>query len=140
MPIRPEDRKRYPKDWKHISKRIREREGNACKWCKAPNGALVAREASGETYMLEDGRTYNATDGTYYGYRRGSEYDAARFVRIVLTVAHLDHTPEHNDDANLAALCQRCHLGHDRKQHASTARRTRARKRGQGELFPEVRP
>ena len=33
--------------------------------------------------------------------------------RVVLTVAHLDHQPEHCDDANLAALCQRCHNRYD---------------------------
>jgi len=32
---------------------------------------------------------------------------------VVLTVAHLDHCPEHNEDANLAALCQRCHNRYD---------------------------
>ena len=28
-------------------------------------------------------------------------------ARVVLTVAHLDHTPEHVDEANLVAMCQR---------------------------------
>lgn len=37
MPIRPSQRERYPKDWKEISARIREREGNRCKWCGAEN-------------------------------------------------------------------------------------------------------
>ena len=36
--------------------------------------------------------------------------DGDRVARIVLTVAHLDHAPEHNDPTNLRALCQRCHL------------------------------
>jgi 5-methylcytosine-specific restriction endonuclease McrA len=38
MPIRPENKARYPKDWPTISKRIREREGQKCKWCLASNG------------------------------------------------------------------------------------------------------
>lgn len=33
--------------------------------------------------------------------------------RVVLTVAHLDHTPENCDEENLAALCQRCHNRYD---------------------------
>lgn len=37
---------------------------------------------------------------------------------VVLTVAHLDHDTTHNDEDNLAALCQRCHLGHDAGLHA----------------------
>jgi hypothetical protein len=35
---------------------------------------------------------------------------------VVLTVAHLDHTPENNDPANLRALCQPCHLRYDAKE------------------------
>jgi hypothetical protein len=35
--------------------------------------------------------------------------------RVILTVAHLDHDILNNDDENLAALCQRCHLNYDRK-------------------------
>ena len=58
-----------------------------------------------------------------HSYREGA--------RIVLTVAHLDHDPQNNTDANLAALCQRCHLGHDRLLHMLHARQTRERKTGQ---------
>lgn len=38
MPIRPENKARYPKDWPAISKRIRERAGNKCEYCSAENG------------------------------------------------------------------------------------------------------
>ena len=38
MPIRPENRARYPKDWPAISRRIRERAGNRCEKCGAANG------------------------------------------------------------------------------------------------------
>lgn len=37
---------------------------------------------------------------------------------IVLTVAHLDHDVTNNELDNLKALCQRCHLTHDRKDNA----------------------
>lgn len=36
---------------------------------------------------------------------------------VVLTVAHVDHDKTNNRFNNLAALCQRCHLNHDIKQH-----------------------
>lgn len=37
---------------------------------------------------------------------------------VVLTVAHVyDKRPENSQFDNLAALCQRCHLNHDRKEH-----------------------
>ncbi len=38
MPIRPENRARYPKDWKAISLSIRERARWRCEWCPAEQG------------------------------------------------------------------------------------------------------
>ena len=49
----------------------------------------------------------------------------------MLTVAHLDHQPENCDDANLKAMCQRCHLAYDREHHAETRRSRKA----MGDLF-----
>jgi hypothetical protein len=54
----------------------------------------------------------------------------------VLTVAHLDHVPEHNDEANLRHLCQACHLTYDAREHARNAAATRRRRRAIGDLFP----
>jgi len=42
-----------------------------------------------------------------------------------LTVAHIDHDKDHNRFSNLAALCNRCHLNHDREQHIAKARANR---------------
>lgn len=40
--------------------------------------------------------------------------------KVVLTVAHIENmAPEDVRPQNLAALCQSCHLGHDRKHHLS---------------------
>ena len=33
MPIKPENRKRYPANWKEIRARILERDGHQCAWC-----------------------------------------------------------------------------------------------------------
>jgi hypothetical protein len=41
-------------------------------------------------------------------------------VHIVLTVAHLNHTPGDDRDENLQALCQWCHLTHDLQDHHET--------------------
>lgn len=39
MPIRPENRARYSRHWKLISKLVRFKlAGNCCEWCYAPNG------------------------------------------------------------------------------------------------------
>lgn len=104
MPIRPENRDRYPSDWKAISLRIRtDRAQGRC-------------ECLGECGRgTHTGRCPNLNGGQAYG--TGS--------RVVLTVAHLDHTPEHSDDSNLRAMCQGCHLHYDRDHHAATRARTR---------------
>lgn len=101
MPITPENKARYPKDWPAISKRIRERDGNKCKLCGVPNG-----ETHPET---------------------GS--------KVVLTVMHLDHTPEHCTDDNLISGCQKCHNAYDAPHRKANARRTRRARKAIGELF-----
>lgn len=55
--------------------------------------------------------------------------------RVILTVAHIDQDKRNNNLFNLAALCQRCHLRHDAKQHAANAKETRRRMTGQMKLF-----
>jgi hypothetical protein len=50
---------------------------------------------------------------------------------VVLTIAHLDHTPENCDPDNLRAWCQRCHLTYDRDHH----RQTRRSRKAIGDLF-----
>lgn len=61
--------------------------------------------------------------------------DGERVSRIVLTIAHLDHTPENNDPANLRAWCQRCHNRYDAPHRRRNAARTRRRKLPTGDLF-----
>lgn len=48
---------------------------------------------------------------------------------VVLTIAHLDHDTEHNDDDNLRAWCQRCHLRYDRELHINNAKVTRKKRK-----------
>jgi hypothetical protein len=103
MPIRKENRGRYPADWKSISARIRyDRAGGRC-------------ECAGQCGRGHPGRC-EAVD------RRPHPQTGSL---VVLTVAHLDHVPEHSDDSNLAAMCQACHLSYDAALHVANARRTR---------------
>jgi hypothetical protein len=37
---------------------------------------------------------------------------------VVLTTAHLNHTPEDCRPANLRVMCQACHLAYDAEYHA----------------------
>jgi len=53
---------------------------------------------------------------------------------VVLTTAHVDHDEANMERENLAALCQRCHLRHDHKQHMANAARTRREKKRNHEL------
>ncbi len=65
----------------------------------------------------------------------GGDPDCARAVKVVLTVAHLDHTPENCADENLRAWCQRCHNTYDLPmRRAGTKARARA-KMAAGDLF-----
>ncbi|MGG5811435.1 hypothetical protein [Falsiroseomonas sp. CW058] len=98
MPISREDRARYPADWAEISLRIR---GGRAGWrCES----------------VIDGRRCDAVDGGRHPIT-GS--------RVVLTVGHLNHTPEDNREDNLRAMCQRCHLAWDREHHLLRRRKKR---------------
>lgn len=55
--------------------------------------------------------------------------------RVILATAHLDHDPGNNGPRNLAALCQRCHLAHDRDQHRRQRWATLFYVRALGDLF-----
>lgn len=107
MPIRPENKARYPEDWKAISRRIRARAGNRCEgspeypYCRAENHKPHPETGS----------------------------------KVVLTVAHLDHRPENCAEDNLRAWCQRCHLRYDAEHHRRNAARTRRAKLNNLEMF-----
>lgn len=44
-------------------------------------------------------------------------------ITVVLTVAHLNQDPRDCARANLAALCQSCHITHDKQPSQATRRR-----------------
>lgn len=85
MPIKPENRLRYPANWPEVRAAILARAGNRCEGSpRYPDCRAANRQPHPVT---------------------GS--------RVVLTCAHVDQMPEHNDPSNLRAWCQRCHLKHD---------------------------
>ncbi len=141
MPIRPSQRHLYPppREWRGLRARILARAGNACECrgecgarhdgliCWAPNGATVWRfryddPGAGWLEAWQPG-----AEGSPTGELEGLDASSVRFVRVVLTIAHLDHDPTHNDPENLRALCQRCHLRYDAAHHARTRAETKAR-------------
>ena len=44
---------------------------------------------------------------------------------VILATAHLDHDPTNNRHSNLRALCQECHLHHDRQDNTRRTAWTR---------------
>jgi 5-methylcytosine-specific restriction endonuclease McrA len=99
-PIRPENRALYPADWPAISARIRERAGHRCERCGVKNYSRGYRDLNGAFVDVgEDPVAINPV--------------GARLIRIILTVAHLNHDPSDCRDENLEALCQQCHNRHD---------------------------
>jgi hypothetical protein len=58
-----------------------------------------------------------------------------RTTRVVLAAAHLDSNPANNRLKNLRALCQRCHMLHDRSHHLTQRWITYRRRSADGDLF-----
>lgn len=108
-PIRPENRDRYPKNWRQISLRIKERAGWRC-------------ECSGECGL----------HGEHGCSRYHGEVMQGRTRPVVLTVAHLDHQPENCQEDNLKALCEGCHNRYDLPTRIANRR---AREAGTEPLF-----
>ena len=91
MPIRPEQRDKYPKDWKDMSLRIRfDRAGGRCE-CTGQCG-----EHEGQRCQALHGEPHPVTAS-----------------KVVLTTMHMDHDPTNSSDGNLMAGCQKCHNRYD---------------------------
>lgn len=122
----PCDPTKYPENWKtEIRPRILKRDGHRCKKCGLPNHAIVLSRS--RTLLAEYDKHHTAREARGFYNEPG---DPATV--IVLTIAHLDHDTANNDAANLAALCQKCHLTHDAQQHASTRRAARLARKNRG--------
>ncbi len=142
----PCDFSKYPPNWKsHIRPKVLERAGNRCEFCGIKNAA--------QGYRGESGTFYNVS--RYRAAKMRKEFEAKepgapKVIKIVLTVAHLDHDITNNDmmqhhgpvlpvqQSNLRALCQKCHLSYDAEHHAMNAAATRQRKAIEGRKAIEM--
>jgi hypothetical protein len=124
MPIKPENRSRYPTDWPQVRQRILRRAHYRCEHegCNAGHGLKGYWRGEVFVRMPESLRLAGYDAGDVVACDDGKEL---KIIKIVLTIAHLDHTPENCDDDNLRAWCQRHHLRYDVQHHKQTAYATR---------------
>lgn len=117
MPI---DYSRYPENWqREIVPRILDRAMNVCEFCRIPNGAVATsiplriQDVDGRYKIKRFWLTAAPDIERMRPYAVGGQ--KVKQVRVVLTVAHLDHDETNADvaDDRLAALCQYCHLNYD---------------------------
>lgn len=125
MPI---NYKEYHPKWSLISRLIRyRRAGNCCEICGVPNQATICRpykdKSKWEIWPI--GVPENLINSITLD----------KVSRVTLTVAHLDHDKANNRFTNLKALCNRCHLLHDAKQHQWSRKYGRKTKELNGKLF-----
>jgi hypothetical protein len=135
MPIRPEMRELYPRDWPEISRRVRfERAGGICQRCGRPHGTMVRCLPDGRWFGTSC-RSWRNGRGRHARWPDLVEVTQARQTRVILAAAHLDHNPGNNRQRNLKSLCQRCHMIHDRPHHLAQRRITYLLRRALGDLF-----
>ena len=102
---------RYHPDWKDIIRPdALKRAKYQCQHCKVPNRALIVYE--------QDGRWLEADEII----QREERKHGRKVRRVILTIAHMNHLVIDNRPENLKALCQKCHLKHDR-EHSTHMRR-----------------
>ncbi len=151
MPIRRHHRWLYPIDWRELSASIRFRRAKGrCEGCGRPHGRDVVHLGDGRWWDDEVGawrdgagrklrlRLLPALDRItpgFPGWPHERHGPPGRTTRVVLATAHLDHDPFNNVPENLAALCQRCHILHDKAEHLRRRRLTYLARRALGDLF-----
>lgn len=112
MPI---DYKKYPSNWKtEIVPEVIKRAGNRCEDCGLENhsnvyGIKLWIRVDGK-YKLRSIWFRNEQDAV-----REKMIGVVRKIKVVLTIAHLDHDETNHDVMleRLKALCQCCHLRYD---------------------------
>jgi hypothetical protein len=116
MPI---NRDKYPNNWEVISYQIRvERAKSLCEVCGIPDKIIVKRLEGQQWRNLSEYEQHeiqwqmNTHKLNYW-----QSLKKLKLTRIVLTVAHWDHDEKNNTPENLKAVCQRCHLLHDREDN-----------------------
>ncbi|MCK9236092.1 MAG: hypothetical protein M0P09_07245 [Acholeplasmataceae bacterium] len=104
-----------------------ERAKNCCEFCGVKNYDTGFRDKSGVFYN----DSFIIQQLELHGIDMFDEIlSTSKHIRIVLTIAHLDHDINNNDPSNLKALCQKCHLNYDKEHHRKNTKETLNKKKG----------
>lgn len=123
MPIKAENRAKYPKEWPLISRLIRKY--RALDRCECQGECGRDHKAENTRFDVPQRRCLAGNDHRH----------PITGSKVVLTVAHLDQDATNNREWNLMALCQRCHNRLDAPHRQKNARKTRRAKKAAGELL-----
>lgn len=136
VPIRPENRWLYPIDWDQLSSAIRfKRAGSRC---ERPHLHRISHLGDGRWWDTQ-AQCWRSERGRRIALRKPFAFGSVRTTYVVLACAHLDHDPGNNAFANLAALCQRCHMLHDAAEHRWQRWWNAFRQRAIRDLFEDPR-
>jgi len=136
--------KNYPKNWKtEIRPAVLERANNCCEVCGVQNRDIIFRgfynevevfqRANGELFKVDGSFIMN--DSEYCCIEPSTGKENQKAIKVVLTIAHLNHDTTDNRMENLKALCQLHHLRHDHTHHQKNAKETRTKKKKLQTLF-----
>jgi hypothetical protein len=136
VPIRRHRRFFYPIDWVQPSQMIRFRRAKGrCESCWRPHGQIVPHLGDGR-WWDEDASAWRSGRGRILrGLPPLAADSAFQQTKVVLACAHLDHDPGNNEMSNLKALCQRCHMLHDKPEHLRQRRITYRKRKALEDLF-----
>ena len=123
MPIHPDLKPLYPKDWDSISAAVKAEQNCKCAECGVPDRVHVFR-------FSQDANSWKLVNDL-----KAHEFPKGAPTFIVLTTAHLDQNPANNTRENLTALCQMCHNRLDGPHRAHRRRIRHDKKVGQNNLF-----
>lgn len=135
MPI---NYKLYPPNWfTELRPAVLTRAQHKCECCRAKNYAVVRWDNEQNAYYEYDHHhtPQSFKEANALRNRLKDRHFFKDWRVIVLTIAHLDHDITNNDLTNLKALCQRCHLKHDRMDNARRKKYGKYYEIGQLKIF-----
>jgi hypothetical protein len=167
MPIRPERQHLYPANWKtEIVPMIRKRSGCCCEVCGVKNGREITRSEDNQYWAYVSPAVFRWSEPTALEYEDDERFDRRGFIdnevhsaehgdliildspqqrddwkkpiKIILTVAHLNHDETDNRPENLMHLCQLHHNRHDAEHRAANAKARREREANKLPASPAI--